>query len=139
MRGFPACYGHSILQITDYRVHLASFMSFALLHAWHRQPGQDLPNSTFIFQVIPDLGITPIPLDMFLSMPSATSSSPLYSTNQTMPRRLGKLVTLNIQLYRIYSVNECINIPNFFPLLDLVPFLLTQLGHEACLANNTLK
>ena len=77
---------------------IASCMSFALLHAWHRQPGQDLPNSTSIFQVIPDLGIAPIPLDMFLSMLSAASSSPLYSTDQTTPRLRGKLVTLNIHL-----------------------------------------
>ena len=42
-----------------------------------------------------------------------------------MPRLLGKLVTLNIQLYRIHSVHKCINVPNFFPLLDPVPFLLT--------------
>lgn len=77
---------------------IVSCMSFALLHAWHRQPGQDLPNSTSIFQVIPDLGIAPIPLDMFLSMLSAASSSPLYSTDQTTPRLLGKLVTLNIHL-----------------------------------------
>ena len=100
-------------------------LNWTELNIWQSQPGQDLPNSTSIFQVIPDLGIGPVPLDMFLSMLSVTSSSPLYSTNQTMPRLLGKLVTLNIQLYRIHSVHECINVPNFFPLLDPVPFLLT--------------